>query len=437
MIISFSVSNFRSIKEEQTLDFIAKSSNLKTNNINYIEEKKLRILKSIVLYGANAAGKSNLIRAFFTFRRFLLNSTDLKKGDPISEKYYDPFLLDTNCRKASTTFKIVFIANDNKKYSYQVEFNYDTVISEALIVYESSQPANLFTRENGQEFVKLYDKFNDNKNVDVAVLNNNLFFTKIGNSPNKQIGDLYLYFKEIGIWNTVDRQKIYNLTEKIKGLFLKEENGIFRERLIKLINISDTKIDSIFVGSPSIETKRKIVDIIKDPEEIEKTLEKYRETFGVHKVYENKKVSGQENFEFVQRESTGTQSIFAIGGLIIHTLLKEKPGIIFFDEFDNSIHPELCRFLIELFHNPLVNKNNSQIIFATHETQLLDKDLFRKDQIWFADKNKYGESEFYSVASFDGDDTVREGTPFDKWYKLGKFGGIPHIKKTQFFAEYE
>jgi AAA15 family ATPase/GTPase len=442
MIISFSVSNFRSIRDEQTLEFTANSSNSKTDNLIHIDDKDIRLLKSIVIYGANAAGKTNLIRAFYAFRKFVLNSTDLKKGDPIPEAYYDPFLLDEKSGNLPTTFKVAFIGVDSKKYVYETKYKRDHVEFEKLVVYDSTQPSTLFLRENAQESVKVFEKFVDQK-VDVSILANQLFLTKVGNSPNEQIGKIYLYFKDIEIWNAANTTRVRGeLFRKILDKFSKSESDAFQRRLIKLINLSDTRIDSLVLGQGPTDIDIPAIEGISDAVSTDlkaKVLETLKyQLFGVHKIFDNSdNHTSAANFEFFRRESNGTQGIFAIGGLILSSLLKPNPGIILFDEFDNSLHPELCRFLIELFHNPIVNRNNSQIAFATHETQLLDKDLFRKDQIWFAEKDKYGRSEFFSVADFGSDGNLREGISFDKWYKLGKFGGIPHIKKTEFFAEYE
>lgn len=440
MLISFSVKNFRSIKDEQVLDFTAGSSKTKSQNTIRVDDR-LNLLKSIVIYGANASGKTNLIRAFFAFRQFVLNSTDLKKGDLIPDKYYDPFLLNKNSQNEPTVFKVEFIGTDSKKYVYETRYNRERVLYENLRVYETAQDSNLFLRENGQESVRLFPKFQE-KTVDESVLANHLFLTKIGNSPNEQIGNIYLYFKNIEIWNTANSMNIRVLFSRVQELFSVPGNDRFRRLLSKLINISDTKINSILIGQPIINIEIKDTESLPEgltPELVKEKLTKdlKYQTFGVHSLYDDGQEAGTVNFEFIKRESTGTLAVFSIGGLLIHSLLKKTPSLIMLDEFDNSIHPELCRFLIELFHNPIVNKNNSQILFATHETQLLDKDIFRKDQIWLAEKNKCGETDFYSVTDFKTEENLREGTPFDKWYKLGKLGGIPHIKKTEFFAEYE
>lgn len=438
MIISFSVANYRSIKEEQTLDFTAGGSGAKNDNV--IQLDNLRLLKSIVLYGANASGKTNLIRAFFSFQFFVLNSIDLKKGDPIPDFYYDPYLLDKTSKNLPTIFKIEFIANDKKRYFYEIRFNRDRIEYENLSVYESSKASYLFLRENGEESVTLYDKFIDKK-VDTSVLANNLFLSKVGNSPNEQIGDIYLYFKKIEVWNAANTTKVRQLFNKIQDLFADSDNRVFQSRLAKLIRIADTGIENVFVEQrPDLDVQLITAANEALSPELTKGLTGNRtnnQTFGVHKVFESNIQVDIANFEFVRRQSTGTLSMFAIGGLIIHSLLTTEPSIIFLDEFDNSLHPDFCKFLVEIFNSPLVNKNNSQLVFATHETQLLDRNIFRKDQIWFAEKNKYGCTEFFSVGDFKGDDKLREGAPFDKWYRQGKFGGVPRIKKMEFLAEYE
>lgn len=110
----------------------------------------------------------------------------------------------------------------------------------------------------------------------------------------------------------------------------------------------------------------------------------------------------------------------------------EQGGVLFFDELDNSLHPKLSKFLVRLFNNPVSNTKNAQLVVATHEVTLLDKEVFRKDQIWFCEKDKYGVTEIFSAKDFDG---VRDDTPFDKWYMNGKFGGQPKIKELEFIFD--
>ncbi|NEP43038.1 MAG: ATP-binding protein, partial [Okeania sp. SIO2H7] len=146
-----------------------------------------------------------------------------------------------------------------------------------------------------------------------------------------------------------------------------------------------------------------------------------------HKVYRDGLLDGDTQFNFLEQESVGTQILYALGGLIL--LVLEIGYVIIVDELDNSLHPKLCKFLIKLFHNPVSNPKNAQIIFATHETTLLDRELFRKDQIWFTEKDKYGATELFSAQDFEG---VKDDVPFDEWYLQGKFGGEPNIKEIEF-----
>jgi hypothetical protein len=130
------------------------------------------------------------------------------------------------------------------------------------------------------------------------------------------------------------------------------------------------------------------------------------------------------------QESAGTNVLFALGGIILRRL--EQGGVLFFDELDNSLHPKLSKFLVRLFNNPVSNTKNAQLVVATHEVTLLDKEVFRKDQIWFCEKDRYGVTEIFSAKDFDG---VRDDTPFDKWYMNGKFGGQPKIKELEFIFD--
>lgn len=435
MIVNFSFKNYRSVKEEQVFSMEATSSKLKENNILYPIKynKHLRLLKTAVLYGANASGKSNLIRFIFTMRNFILNSIDLKTGDSISEKeYYDPYLLDGKSKNQPTEFSIDFISPTQKKHRYIVKFNKSEVIYEYLGVYETSWISKIFERKEFNEFVEFGEGMQDKKE-DKKVPKNHLYLSKIGNSTNEQFQEIYLYFKLMEVWNAVPTSFKDILFRRTETIFNNIEQKNLIRKINKLIGIADTKISRVEVSEKDNDGFAALPDDIRDS-----MIKKYKyETFGVHPIFENGKQIGEEKFSFNTQESQGTRMMFAIGGLILEAFERPYPTVIFLDEFDNSLHPDLAKFLIELFHNPKVNLNNSQLIFATHETTLLDNKIFRKDQIWFGEKNKFGETEFFSIKDFKDLNNVRSDIPFDKWYRTGKFGAIPNIRKLEFVAEYE
>jgi AAA15 family ATPase/GTPase len=435
MIVNFSFKNYRSVKEEQVFSMEATSSKLKENNILYPIKynKHLRLLKTAVLYGANASGKSNLIRFIFTMRNFILNSIDLKTGDSILEKeYYDPYLLDGKSKNQPTEFSIDFISPTQKKHRYIVKFNKSEVIYEYLGVYETSWISKIFERKESNEFVEFGEGMQDKKE-DKKVPKNHLYLSKIGNSTNEQFQEIYLYFKLMEVWNAVPTSFKDILFRRTETIFNNIEQKNLIRKINKLIGIADTKISRVEVSEKDNDGFAALPDDIRDS-----MIKKYKyETFGVHPIFENGKQIGEEKFSFNTQESQGTRMMFAIGGLILEAFERPYPTVIFLDEFDNSLHPDLAKFLIELFHNPKVNLNNSQLIFATHETTLLDNKIFRKDQIWFGEKNKFGETEFFSIKDFKDLNNVRSDIPFDKWYRTGKFGAIPNIRKLEFVAEYE
>lgn len=434
MIVDLTFKNFRSVKDEQVLSLEANSSQLKTHNTfaPLPDNKKLKLVKSAAMYGSNASGKSNLIRLMWTMRNFVLKSTELKAGDKIPSKYYDPFLLDTVSRNEPIEFKIDFIAFNKKKHRYIVKFNGDEIIHEYLGLYNSSHISKIFERKDSNEFVEFGEGMS-NKKEEKRIAKNNLYLSTFSNTTNEQMKEIYLYFKLMEIWNVIYTQHTSELNRKIQEIFNKPENELFRKRLSKLISVADTKINSVEVAEKDDE------DFAALPEEVrDNVIKRYKyETFGVHPIFENNSQVSEARLSFNDQESQGTRMMFAIGGLILEAFERPVPSVIFLDEFDNSLHPDLAKFLIELFHNPKVNRNNSQLIFATHETTLLDKKIFRKDQIWFGEKNKFGVTEFYSVKDFKDLKNLRSDIPFDKWYRTGKFGAVPNIRKFEFIAEYE
>ena len=235
------------------------------------------------------------------------------------------------------------------------------------------------------------------------------------------------------VWNAVQPQLTNLLFRRTEKIFNDPAQINLVKKINKLISIADTKISRVEVTERDSEAFSALPDELRDS-----MSARYKfETFGIHPIFEDGNQVGEERFSFKSQESQGTNMMFAIGGLILEAFERPFPTVIFLDEFDNSLHPDLAKFLIELFHNPKVNSNNSQLIFATHETTLLERKIFRKDQIWFSEKNKLGETEFFSVKDFKDLNNLRSDIPFDKWYHAGKFGAVPNIRKFEFLSAYE
>lgn len=411
MIIEFSVSNYRSIKTEQTLSMMAENSKNKEDNtfeVTFTNGSKLRLLRSAIIYGANASGKSNVLKAFYCMRKMISLSRILSIDEPIKE--YEPFIFDKNSKLNPTFFSITFI-EQFVKYRYDFSFNEKEILSEKLDSYPKGQPANLFQRIKSESTIQdeiILGTSLKNKPTEKTVLKNQLYLSQFGGKPHELLTNIYRYFGQIYVTSgNSGTMHIRSIEKKL----LNTENQDFKIRLSKLLKIADTKIESISSN-------------IKDTNN---TSRQDIETLSTHIVYDdNGKEIGEKKL-LLQEESVGTNVLFRLGGIIL--LCLEKGGIIFYDELDNSLHPKLTKFLIRLFQNPVTNKSNAQLVFASHEVTLLDKEIFRRDQIWFTEKNKYGATELYSAKDVEG---VREDTAFDKWYLSGKFGGEPRIKEIEF-----
>jgi len=419
MLIEFSVRNEKSISVEQSLSMEADSGT--THLDNTFQAYDTRLLKTAVIYGPNASGKTNVIAAFYEFRHLILNSTDLKKDDPIDS--YKPFKLDKSFRTQPTRFKITFIADDNIKYDYEIAFNKKQVLTEILNYYPHFEKVNVFTRTHTQALVKLGAGFID-QSVKRKVLANRLFLSEAANNiGNEQMGKLYSYFKKIEIWNVMNNLDIHRLTQTVSERVANEPH--LSQKLSHLIKVCDTKIESTLIRERDESEFQWPHDLPPHIQHDIITQHKYS-IKTIHPVYEKGQIIELQPFE-LNEESAGTQILYALGGLILKQF--ETGGLIWFDEFNNSLHPKLCRFLIRLFHNPKSNPKNTQLILATHETSLLDNSLFRKDQIWFTEKTVRGQTELFSACDFEG---IQDDVSFQKWYMAGKFDAQPKLKEIEF-----
>jgi AAA15 family ATPase/GTPase len=434
MVTDFCFTNFRSFKDKTEFTLKADSIKSKIDNtfeVNFNSGSHISLLKTAVVYGANASGKSNFIKAFLAFTWLIKNSNKFELNKQQIE-CYEPFELDINTQNSPVNFKISFIL-DSTKYDYELSFSKQKIVFEKLDFSPKGQTSNLFVRVLSDDID--YDTIELGKNlvdkrIPKKVFKNQLYLSKFGvDIPHDQLTTVYKYLTNISVWNASSKLTIKDLTKEISALISQPENENFKNRLSKLIRISDTKIESISAKELKKENF-KLPDELPD-EVVDQFYENNKtRTFSYHKVFDGKNEKGIKEFDFNRKESTGTIVLFALGGKILQTL--ENGGVIVIDELDNSLHPKLCKFLIRLFNSKISNPKNAQLIFATHEVTLLDKDVFRKDQIWFAQKNKFGCSELYCANQFEG---VRDNTNFELWYRTGKFGGNPKIKEIEFIYE--
>jgi len=423
MIINITIENFRSIKNQVSISFEAtKFRELQDNFVNI--EGIGNILKSSVIYGANASGKSNILIAFEAFEYLIKESSNFKPDKTIGP--YEPFKLDKSSKKKPVFFEIDFIAANDTRYIYSISFTEYKIEKEELSFFPKGQKSMLYSRNAGKMKYGDYYK-GERKSIEKKLLDNQLFLSKAILDKVEILNPVYAFFDNkfmaFPFFQDYHESKFHRLyAERLADT----EDKSFKNKFNKLICALDTGISKVESKEIDWSINRFAGSV---PEEVQEKLKsdyKYR-IRTQHKVYEDGKVIDVEYFD-KEEESKGTQSLFVLAGIIIDVI--EEGAVLIVDEFEKNLHPHLTRYLIQLFHNPIFNTKNAQLIFATHDITQLDNDLFRRDQIWFTEKDEFGCTAAFNLSEIKG---VRNNIPYDKWYDSGKFGATPIINELELF----
>jgi len=414
MLIEFSVANYRSFKEKVTFSMVAANRVAKDKEIDEINvfaiNDDLKLLKSAAIYGANASGKSNLTKALGFMRWFMINSS--KETQSTEKIGVEPFQLSTETEEQPSFFEIVFLL-DKQQYRYGFEANTDRVVSEWLFYVPQSRETLLFERRyNDINAIKKYKAEGIEKRT-----RQNALFLSVSAQFNVEIAEIILDWlsKTMKIISGLDDRGYQGYTI---SCLMDNQN---KNEIIKLIKKLDLGIEDI----RATETKMNAENLPKNlPDEIKNLLIE-REVISVqtlHRKFDSKGgYVSTELFDLDDQESEGTQKIFALVAPLVDTLKDGKVLIV--DEFEARLHPLISRAIVELFNSRETNPNNAQLIFMTHDTNLLSNKLFRRDQIWLTEKDRFGSTDLYSLAEYK----IRNDASFDSDYIKGKYGAIPYL----------
>ncbi|MFT6148956.1 MAG: AAA15 family ATPase/GTPase [Saprospiraceae bacterium] len=413
MILEFSVTNYKSFKDKTTFSMVADSSD-KTQEQNCFEIGKTTLLKSAVIYGANASGKSNFMEAFGTMKNVITNSATYSSvnENSINTQYF-PFEFDESSLSEPTVLELYFLI-DGIKYHYSFSYNENEIIDEFLYYYPNTKQSLLFKRKNDD--YEFGTKLKGEKNLVKNVTDKPQLF--LSNGANNKMVQLMLvddYFKNsFRPVPFLDKNRDTNITNSIAKFLYKKSNFIDYSSFMNLLTNLDTGITKIEI-------------------EKVKTLKANYKIFTYHQYKHKDGTLTEQKFQ-LERESIGTQKLFVIISLLLNTL-KETDCAIMIDEFERSLHPQISKFLLSLFNNKDINKNGAQLIISTHDTELLSKENnLRRDQVWFVEKDEFGVSDLFSLTDVEG---VRKDVPFDKWYLSNRFGGVPNLKTFNFKINFE
>ena len=417
MLIEFRVKNFRSLRDEQVLSLVASKD--KTLQDTHTQATGISaapaVLRSAVVYGANASGKSNLIKALQYMRGVVTESATAMQ--PSQTFAVQKFRLDAVSVGQPSEFEVTFL-NDGVRYQYGFAMTTQRIVSEHLLVYKSFKPQHWFTRRFDADTSKdIYDfgpGLKGPKNLwEGATRPNALFLSMAVQLNSESLRPLFDWFlNHLVIFNEQAQ-----LSPQMSIELLKKADG--RKEICNFLSSADISIADIDVETRKVPGQAIHFDLMAGKTEVRsEEMEEHKVLF--HHVTEQ----GKAVFDIMD-ESNGTRNLLFLAAPVLNILNKGLTLVI--DELDNSLHTLLVRELVRLFHRPEINTGGAQLIFTTHDTSLLDApNLFRRDQVWFVEKDRDQTSTLVSLSEF----SPRKNEALERGYLMGRYGGVPFLDHT-------
>ncbi|BCO29845.1 hypothetical protein MIZ03_4769 [Rhodoferax lithotrophicus] len=415
MLIEFRTKNFRSLRDEQALSLVASTDQtlLDTHALATGLKAAPHLLKSAVVYGANASGKSNLIKALQYMRGVVLESATLQPGQTFDR--LQPFKLDATSGSQPTEFEATFIL-DGVRYQYGFAMNAQRIVSEQLLVYKAFKPQRWFERhfdaESGKDVYEYGSSLKGAKNLWEGATRPNALFLSVAVQLNSEA------LRPVFDW-FANRLVIVNeqspLSPQFSVQMLKQETQ--RKAICEFLRAADISIADIELATQQAVVRTIKFDLATGKRE-ETASEQAVDEVKFHHVTEH----GKAVFDLMD-ESSGTRNLLFLTGPILDILNKGQTLVV--DELDTSLHTLLVQALVRMFHRPEVNTGGAQLIFTTHDTSLLDAyGLFRRDQVWFVEKRPDQSSSLYPLLDF----SPRKNEALERGYLQGRYGALPFLR---------
>jgi hypothetical protein len=423
MLIKFRLRNYKTFREQAEWTLVASADDTyEADNVIETGKDGLRLLRSAAVYGANASGKSKLIDGIQFMRELVLTSS--KDSQQAEEIPVQPFRLSTQTEKSPSEFEVSFLS-EGVRYRYGFEVSATHIVAEWLFHRPKTKEVPLFYRE-GQDFTDTHATFKRgivNELIRTQAIRKNTLLLSAAAQWNQPIASKVLnWFKRLGIVSGIRHERFKGLTMHLAG---KSE---YKVRILEWLQAADLGItdfvaeefDELLARLPA--DAREQVSKLKDTAKPGTTL--FSDILTAHIRYDDsQQPDGQVMLSMVDDESTGTGKFFSFAGPILDTL--DAGDVLVIDEFDAQLHPSLALRIMKVFNSAITNPNNAQLLINTHDTNLLEASEFRRDQIWFTKKDRYGASTLYSLAEFTG--VAREEKKLEQYYLQGRFGGVPYL----------
>lgn len=424
VLIQFTVKNFFSIRDEQVLSMVSsKGEELqKANTFMPDAPATNRLLKSVAIYGANASGKSNLISALEVMQQVVTKSASWTPGDNIP---VIPFLLDDKSKNEPTEFEVIFVSN-KIRFQYGFSATSERIIEEWLYAFPKARSQQLFYRSWDEEVKKyiwdLGTKLTGKKQLwQDSTRMNALFLSTAVQLNSEQLLPVFEWFDKKLVVDDLSSSDAESTAAMC-------EDKLFKSKILKFLSDAD-------LGIKDIEVKQEKIDKNMFPSHIpEYVRDEILESIKAEKFYKvrtvHKSIQGENVFFPMSSESDGTRTLFRYAGPLIKAL--ENGKVIVIDELNMSLHPKMVEFLVKLFHNHEYNKKNAQLIFSSHETAALNQNIFRRDQIWFCEKNEDQVTSIFPLTDF----RPRKGREdIEANYLAGRYGALPYLPSSNFIGQ--
>lgn len=416
MLAQFSFGNYRSFGSPATLSLVATSVTSRGSRVDetnaFSPDQRLRLLKSAAVFGANASGKSNLVRALRFMTRFVLDSS--KESQALESIAAEPFLLSEANSASVSYFEVVFFSR-GVRFRYGFEVSAERVNSEWLSYLPKTREVRLFERHDAD--FKLSPRFREGKGIPEKTRANALFLSVVAQFNGEIAGQVLSWFRNVRFISGLNDEGILRFTARSIA------QGKNKREITQLVQGLDLGIRDIQVETGPLTAEQLPSNM---PEELKRLFlanpSEYQQISTVHSVYddEGKPVSNRV-FQLDEHESDGTKKLFALAGPLVDTL--KNGHILVVDELDARLHTILSRAIVNLFHDVSSNPLNAQLVFTTQDTNLLDRHLFRRDQIWLTEKDLRESSRLTSLVEY----RPRNDASLEDNYIRGAYGGIPLV----------
>lgn len=411
MILEFIVENFRSIDAEQVLRFYTKGGQGGLlGNAVILTGTPYRMLKSIGLYGANASGKTNVLRALWTLRKLVSISYRFGEGDRI--KLFDPCVFGRNRKNEPTRFEIELtlpINGENRRFLYKIAYNAHEIVEESLESYTHNRAATLFLRKEGdtRDSISFGATLRGGARK-IAFFKNQAYLSVAGRNAGAPLvlRSVYQYFRTRMLQIRLNEDSMMPLSEM----------EIEASRLIRFVDVGvvDVVKRPVDISMMHVDFPSDLPDAVRD-----RILAQFKNKY----VFTHDTASDERAELDLDEESDGTRRLFGMFPQVVDVLI--NGGVFIIDEIECGMHPFMAETIVRLFNDAEVNVGQAQLIYTTHNSNLLSPNLLRRDQIWFTEKRE-GRTKCYSLDDFDKK-TVTPMSPYVKWYLEGRFGAIPSI----------